>query len=99
MSLETLAFDLAFAFSAGIFSIFSPCSFPLLPGYIAYMVGSKASGKKAVLVGGICTLGFLTVFTILGAVASSVGSIFIRYLPWLQLSDYPRYHLYFFNHN
>lgn len=85
MSLETLAFDLAFAFSAGVFSIFSPCSFPLLPGYIAYMVGSKASGKKAALVGCICTLGFLTVFTILGVIAASVGSIFIEYLPWLQL--------------
>lgn len=82
---ETLAFDLAFAFSAGVFSIFSPCSFALLPGYIAYMAGSKASGKKAVAVGVVCTLGFMTVFTTLGAVASSVGSIFIRYMPWIQL--------------
>lgn len=27
----------------------------------------------------------MTVFTILGAIASSVGSIFIKYLPWIQL--------------
>lgn len=85
MPLETLAFDLAFAFSAGVFSLFSPCSFPLLPGYIAYMTGSKASGKQAAVIGGICTLGFMTVFTMLGAIASSIGSIFTKYLPWFQL--------------
>lgn len=85
MSLETLAFDLAFAFSAGVFSLFSPCSFPLLPSYIAYMAGSKASGKRAAIVGGVCTLGFMTVFTMLGAIASSVGSIFTKYVPWIQL--------------
>jgi len=85
MSLESLVFDLAFAFSAGVFSIFSPCSFPLLPGYIAYMAGSKASGKRAAIVGGVCTFGFMTVFTVLGAIASSVGSIFIKYMPWIQL--------------
>lgn len=85
MSLETLSFDLALAFSAGVFSIFSPCSFPLLPGYIAYMAGSKASVKKAATVGVVCTLGFMTVFTTLGTIASSIGSIFTKYIPWIQL--------------
>lgn len=85
MPLETLALDLAFAFSAGVFSIFSPCSFPLLPGYIAYMAGSEVSLKRSVTIGVVCTLGFMTVFITLGAIASSIGSIFIKYIPWIQL--------------
>jgi cytochrome c-type biogenesis protein len=40
---------IAFAFLAGLAAFFSPCSFPLLPGYITYYfkVGADAEKKKA----------------------------------------------------
>ena len=40
---------IAFAFLAGIAAFFSPCSFPLLPGYITYYfkVGADAERRKA----------------------------------------------------
>ena len=33
-------FRLGFAFSAGVATFFAPCAYPLLPGYVAYYLGS-----------------------------------------------------------
>jgi len=76
---------LAFVFTAGVFTLFSPCGFPMLPGYISYYVGSKASLGKAVPGGIICALGLVTVFSIIGIVASILGSIIYPYILLLEL--------------
>jgi len=57
----------------------------MLPGYISYYVGSKASLGKAVPGGIICALGLVTVFSIIGIVASILGSIIYPYIPLLEL--------------
>jgi cytochrome c-type biogenesis protein len=76
---------LAFAFMAGIFSIFSPCGFALLPGYVFYYMGSSFTIGKA-LTGGIsCTLGLITVFTVLGGLASGLGEISSHLIPVFDL--------------
>lgn len=33
---------LAFAFTAGLFTFFAPCSYPLLPGYVSYYLGETS---------------------------------------------------------
>ena len=63
---------LVFAFTSGVISIFSPCSYALLPGYISYYLGSRFGIVKAITGGIACTLGLLTVFTAIGALIASL---------------------------
>jgi cytochrome c-type biogenesis protein len=76
---------LAFAFMAGIFSIFSPCGFALLPGYVFYYMGSSFTIGKALMGGISCTLGLITVFTLLGGLASGLGEITSSMIPVFDL--------------
>ncbi|MFQ6080714.1 MAG: cytochrome c biogenesis CcdA family protein [Candidatus Bathyarchaeia archaeon] len=76
---------LTFIFAAGASALLSPCGFPMLPGYISYYMGSKASLGKAVPSGVACTLGLVTVFSIIGAMASILGSLINPYIPLLEL--------------
>ena len=62
-------------FAAGVFALFSPCAFPLLPGYIMYYLGSDVTIKKALPGGAICTLGLITVFSIFGFIGVVIGSL------------------------
>jgi len=74
-----------FAFAAGIFALFSPCSFPLLPGYVSYYIGAKTTFGKAITSGVLCALGFLTVFSIIGLFVSLIGNFISNYIPFLEL--------------
>jgi len=76
---------LAFVFTAGIFALFSPCGFPMLPGYISYYIGTKASLEKAVPEGAACALGLIAVFSAIGIIASMLGSFVSRYIPLFEL--------------
>lgn len=77
------------AFVAGIISFLSPCVLPLVPGYVSYVAGRSAratsSGDVAVARGAtlglsLCfVLGFTTVFVILGASATALGQMLLRY--------------------
>lgn len=81
------------AFSAGIVAFFNPCSYALLPAYISYYLGKHDDGKKTesilkrglegVGVGIEVTLGFLSVFVIIGVLISLVSSQIGAYLSWL----------------
>jgi cytochrome c-type biogenesis protein len=78
---------IAFAFTAGLISFFSPCAFPMLPGYISYYLGmEKKHGKdiptknrvysifKDGLIGGmLCAMGAITVFIVFGMCVSFFG--------------------------
>lgn len=74
-----------FAFSAGIFSLLSPCSYTLLPGYISYYLGSDFSIKKGLTGGLACTIGLLTVFLVIGGLASLLGEFIPLIIPYLSL--------------
>jgi cytochrome c-type biogenesis protein len=77
------------AFTAGILSFLSPCVLPLLPGYLSFISGETidtlASGEnkkarlKAVTGAVFFGLGFLLVFVILGASATTVGKLLAQY--------------------
>ncbi len=76
---------LVFAFTSGALSIFSPCSYALLPGYISYYLGAKFGITKAITGGLACTLGLLTVFLAIGVLASSFGELIRGIIPILDI--------------
>lgn len=72
----------ALAFGAGVASFFSPCSFPLLPGYIGYYLGlEKERGElssktiRKALPGGVASaLGILFIYIVVGMILVLAGS-------------------------
>src|ERR1700742_2071561 len=76
------------ALIAGLVSFLSPCVLPLVPPYLIYLTGATieqvanedtaASSRRAVMISALLfVLGFSTVFVLLGASASLIGT-FIR---------------------
>jgi cytochrome c-type biogenesis protein len=70
------------AFGGGIVSILSPCVLPMVPGYLSVVSGlsiaelsegARANLGKVVLATALFTLGFGSVFTVLGLAASGIG--------------------------
>jgi cytochrome c biogenesis protein CcdA len=83
MSLDTAG--IAFAFTAGLLSIFSPCGYALLPGYISYYLGSDFSVVRAVTGGLACTLGLMTLYSVIGVLASGLGVVLSSVIPTVSL--------------
>lgn len=84
------------AFLAGILSFVSPCVFPLVPPYLAYLAGVSFSeittdqrrpetDRRVFWVSFFFVLGFLTIFLILGATASIIGQTLTRYFDKLAI--------------
>lgn len=76
--------NLAVAFGAGVISITSPCCLPLLPGYLGYLSGLssanlEANRRRTVAAAFLFVAGFSIVFVALGATASVVGDLLLRY--------------------
>ena len=76
---------LAFAFTAGALSVFSPCGYALLPGYVSYYLGSRLSRARAVSGGLACTLGLVTVFSVVGGLSSGLTALIPGLVPLLDL--------------
>lgn len=77
--------SVALAFIAGIFTVFSPCSFSLLPGYFIYRLTISSSRRDTILAGVICALGLISVFCALAIVLSFAGAILSSYVTVLPL--------------
>jgi len=76
----------ALALVAGVLSFTSPCCLPLMPGYVSYVSGVAGPGTSGVAVRPrvlgaalLFVLGFATVFTLLGAGASSIGGFLLAH--------------------
>lgn len=76
----------ALALVAGILSFTSPCCLPLMPGYVSYVSGVAGSRPDAVAIRSrvlgaalLFVAGFATVFTALGAGASSLGGFLLAH--------------------
>jgi len=75
------------AFGAGLLSFFSPCVFPLVPGYLSYLAGtslqeveSQPTTRWRISLHALCfVLGFALLFTLLGATAALLGSALQAY--------------------
>ena len=80
---------LATALGAGVVSFLSPCVLPLVPGYVSYVaggnlarreeVGQRISRLSALWLSLCFVAGFSTVFVALGAGASTLGQLLLRY--------------------
>lgn len=80
---------LATAFVAGIVSFLSPCVLPVVPGYISYVAGQAGQGLDvavdtrrrlaALTLSAFFVLGFGVVFVALGASATALGRLLLRY--------------------
>lgn len=86
---ELSAIALVTAFGAGVISFLSPCVLPLVPGYVSYVAGdrmargehiSDSAWRLSALGLSLCfVLGFSTVFMLLGAGATGLGQLLLRY--------------------
>jgi cytochrome c-type biogenesis protein len=73
-----------FAVVAGLISFSSPCCLPLLPGYLSYVsalpvseLGDRQARMVTLKAALLFVAGFTVVFTVLGAVAQLLGSVFL----------------------
>jgi len=83
--------NLAFAFTAGMLATVNPCGWAMLPSLIAWYLGvedddfaarsAAARLREGLSIGALVTLGFLTVFTLMGAVITFGVRFLVRYLP------------------
>lgn len=64
---------------AGIVSVLSPCTLPLLPAILAF---STKEGKQSPLA---VIAGLVISFTAMGVITSAFGALLIRYVPYLHL--------------
>jgi cytochrome c-type biogenesis protein len=65
----------ALAFAAGVVSFASPCVFPLVPGYVSFVTGERATEEgthRPLLPILLFIAGFAAVFTLLGAFSSAL---------------------------
>jgi cytochrome c-type biogenesis protein len=72
----------------GIVTFFSPCSLPMLPGYMSYYIAQETTtGKKQnPLVGGIvAAVGIVTFFVLIGILVAVLGGAIQQYLRFLIL--------------
>ncbi len=68
------------SFLEGIITFISPCLLPMLPVYISYFAGGEERSIKKTLTSAFAfVLGFTLVFTMMGALAGTVGSFLREY--------------------
>jgi len=77
------AAEIAFALSAGAFTVVSPCGYPVLIAYLSYYAGSKIAIRKAFVGASLVAVGFLTVFVVIGLLPAVVGRVVFHYVPML----------------
>jgi cytochrome c-type biogenesis protein len=79
------------AFLGGMVSFLSPCVLPLAPGYVSFVAGRAVADERGGAVRalglGLCfVLGFSTVFILLGAGASALGGLLLRWKAELSIA-------------
>ena len=64
-----------FAFTAGLISFFSPCAFPMLPGYISYYIGIKKQNQQESIIK--ISITKILMDGVLGGLVCATGAIFV----------------------
>jgi cytochrome c-type biogenesis protein len=86
--MEATSLGLATAFAAGVVSFLSPCVLPLVPAYLSYVAGHSLHGVRqahahsrlgAMALSAFFVAGFSAVFIALGASATALGGLLLRY--------------------
>jgi cytochrome c-type biogenesis protein len=85
-----LSYSIGWIFLAGLASFLSPCTLPILPGYVAYLAArctgvspAKVEKWRVLAHGAAFVLGFTTLFILLGATASALGRGLLLYRDWI----------------
>ncbi len=83
---------LGFAFGAGMVAAVNPCGFAMLPAYLSLYLGSREAGFgkrpalgrvfRAVLIGGVVSMGFVLLFGMAGVIVAAGGSVIMEAMPW-----------------
>ncbi len=71
------------AFFGGLLSFFSPCIFPVMPGFIGYLMGGTREKWDRVWRGFGFIFGLSLVFILLGALTGAFGSLFVQVERWV----------------
>ena len=95
LSLVASHLPLGYAFGAGMVSAVNPCGFAMLPVYISLYIGVNEQSFadkswfyrlfRALGVALMLTLGFATIFGIVGIIIALGGSFFFSLTPWIAL--------------
>ncbi|MCI4331016.1 MAG: redoxin domain-containing protein [Thermoplasmata archaeon] len=90
----------ALAAVAGVTTFFSPCAFPMFPGYMGLFLGLNAreaeggsspgvsyqgAARRAVFAGSITAFGMILVFLIIGIALIFAASLISGYVPYLMI--------------
>jgi cytochrome c-type biogenesis protein len=70
--------SLALAFAAGLASFITPCVLALLPVYVAVLADAAVGTRSTLAQAGLFTLGFSTVFVLLGVSVGLLGVVLFR---------------------
>ena len=86
-SADTVGLPLAFV--AGVLSFLSPCVLPLIPSYVSFITGlslEDAGQRRWVALGHtlMFVLGFTTIFLLLGASATALGTLLNYHRVWIE---------------
>ncbi|WP_433623941.1 cytochrome c biogenesis CcdA family protein [Halomicrococcus sp. NG-SE-24] len=91
----TDATAVGFAFTAGAVTFLAPCAYPLLPGYVAYFLGSDAERspevgvagrlRRAAVVGLLASSGFFVVYGVLVGTVVALGARTLEDVAILEL--------------
>ncbi|QHS17699.1 cytochrome c biogenesis CcdA family protein [Halopenitus persicus] len=77
MTDATLATNLPFAITAGVATFFSPCAYPLLPGYVGFYVNQADADSVSIAGAGTrgiaAGIGVLATFTVLAGATVRIG--------------------------
>lgn len=86
----------AYAFTTGMLATVNPCGFAMLPAYLSYFLGIDAADGptatawsrvgRAVAVSLAVSVGFLSVFTLIGALVRAGGDVLIE---WAKYATIP----------
>jgi len=77
------------AFIAGVVSFLSPCVLPMVPGYVSYIAGKSLEDVRddqtfrnrmqVMSLSLLFVIGFSVIFVAMGASASAIGGLFLKY--------------------
>ncbi len=81
-----------FAFGVGMVALVNPCGFALLPAYLGFFLGQDDGEQRRIValnraqgVGLSMTVGFLTVFGLLGLVFTGLWQAIVEWLPYFNV--------------
>lgn len=84
----------ALSFSTGLLAAVNPCGFVLLPTYLLYFLGmenlrpgtERTSIRRALTVSLAVSVGFVSVFVVIGAIYKWSTNWFVERAPWISLA-------------